>query len=172
MKHLILDVDGVMTDGKFYYSSEGKIMKKFGPDDNDALSLLDSHLTIDFITADKRGFEISKKRIEQDMKRKLYLVSSFERLEWIKQRYNLKEVIYIADGIFDHLVFEKVGYSIAPKNSSVFAIEKANYILKRKGGDRAVAEAVVHILNIFFGIDNLNEIIKKQKRFGEWDKQK
>ena len=33
LKTFIVDVDGVLTDGKFYYSSEGKLMKKFGPHD-------------------------------------------------------------------------------------------------------------------------------------------
>jgi len=36
----ILDVDGVMTTGHFFYSAKGKAMKIFGPDDNDGLSLL------------------------------------------------------------------------------------------------------------------------------------
>jgi 3-deoxy-D-manno-octulosonate 8-phosphate phosphatase (KDO 8-P phosphatase) len=172
MKHFILDVDGVLTDGKFYYTSEGKIMKKFGPDDNDALSLLDPYLKIEFVTADKRGFAISKKRIEEDMKRKITLVSSFERLSWIKKRYKLEEVIYMGDGIFDYLVFKKVGYSIAPLNAAKNTKETANWVVSRSGGDRAVSEAVIHILKTFFGIENLTEIIKKQNGFGEWEKQK
>ena len=43
-KVFILDVDGVLTDGGFYYSSEGKVLKKFGPDDNDALKLLEPYI--------------------------------------------------------------------------------------------------------------------------------
>ena len=27
----VLDVDGVLTDGKYYYTAEGKVMKRFGP---------------------------------------------------------------------------------------------------------------------------------------------
>ena len=45
-KVFILDVDGVMTTGSFLYSSEGKIIKSFGPDDNDALSLLSKFIEI------------------------------------------------------------------------------------------------------------------------------
>ena len=37
-KYFILDVDGVFTDGKFLYTKDGKVMKIFGPEDNDALS--------------------------------------------------------------------------------------------------------------------------------------
>ena len=39
-KYFILDVDGVITTGHFIYSQEGKLMKIFGPDDNDGLSLV------------------------------------------------------------------------------------------------------------------------------------
>ena len=30
-RYFVIDVDGVLTDGKFYYTTEGKVMKKFGP---------------------------------------------------------------------------------------------------------------------------------------------
>ena len=60
-KIFILDVDGVMTDGKFYYSAEGKIFKSFGADDSDALGLLNKYIKINFITGDKKGFPISKR---------------------------------------------------------------------------------------------------------------
>jgi len=158
-KVLILDVDGVMTDGGFYYSENGKVFKKFGPDDNDALSLLDPYMEIRFISGDKRGFRISEKRIKRDMKRKIDLVSTINRLSWIDERYNLSEVIYMGDGIFDSLVFDKVGYSIAPSNSNQLTIDKAKYVTKRNGGDRAVAEAVVHVLELINGKFDLSKAL-------------
>ena len=45
----IIDVDGVMTTGQFFYSEEGKRMKVFGPDDNDGLGLLNPHIEIRFV---------------------------------------------------------------------------------------------------------------------------
>ena len=146
----IMDVDGVLTDGSFYYTADGKVMKKFGADDNDALSLLRPYLDIVFVTGDKRGFDISNKRIE-DMHFKLELVSTIKRIDWIKERYNPKEVIYMGDGIFDHYVMREVGYSIATDNADENAKMFASYITKRSGGDRAVAEACLHILEKFFG---------------------
>ena len=67
-KVLILDVDGVMTTGQLLYSENGKTMKVFGPDDHDGLSLLKKFLEIRFITGDKTGFKISKRRIVKDIK--------------------------------------------------------------------------------------------------------
>ena len=63
----ILDVDGVMTTGQFFYTINGKEQKVFGPDDNDALSLLGRYLKIHFVTGDRKGFKISHKRIVEDM---------------------------------------------------------------------------------------------------------
>ena len=123
----IFDVDGVMTDGKFYYTSEGKMMKKFGPDDNDALGLLDPFIKVQFITGDKKGFPITKKRIGIDMKRPIELVSTLQRIDWIKEHYDPKRVIYMGDGIFDSFVFSKVGYSIATANADTYAKSKAKY---------------------------------------------
>ena len=148
-KCFILDVDGVLTDGSFYYTADGKVMKKFGADDNDALSLLRPYLDIVFVTGDKRGFDISNKRIE-DMHFKLELVSTIKRIDWIKARYDPKEVIYMGDGIFDHYVMREVGYSIATGNADENAKQYASYITKRSGGDRAVSEACLHILEKFF----------------------
>jgi 3-deoxy-D-manno-octulosonate 8-phosphate phosphatase (KDO 8-P phosphatase) len=149
-KVFILDTDGVITTGQFFYTAEGKTMKVFGPDDNDALSLLKPYLETRFVTGDKKGYPISKKRISDDMKFKLDLVSTIHRVEWIKERYNLAEVIYMGDGIFDHYVMQRVGYSIAPANADKLTASQANYVTKHSGGDRAVAEACLHILEEFF----------------------
>lgn len=148
-KVFILDVDGVLTDGCFYYSQDGKVLKKFGPDDNDALKLLEPYIEIRFISGDKNGFDITKKRIE-DMHFKLDYVSTIKRIEWIKERYNPEDVIYMGDGIFDCIVMKETGYSIATVDSDDNAKNSADYITKRSGAHRAVAEACLHILEKFF----------------------
>ena len=44
-KILIIDVDGVMTTGRFFYSEKnGKFIKEFGSDDSDAISLLKPYI--------------------------------------------------------------------------------------------------------------------------------
>jgi len=149
-KVFILDVDGVLTTGHFLYSCEGKFLKVFGPDDNDALSLLSPSIEVRFVTGDSKGFSISSRRIVEDMNYSLDLVSTFRRHEWISERYDPTEVIYMGDGIFDHYVMMHVGYSIAPANADKNAKAYASYVTERSGGDRAVAEACLHILGKFF----------------------
>lgn len=165
----ILDVDGVMTTGHFLYTSEGKAIKIFGPDDNDALSLLKQHMEIRFITGDKKGFPISKKRIVDDMHFCLDLVSTIRRVDWIKKQYPLEKVIYMGDGIFDHYVMREIGYAIAPANADKLAKRHAHYVTERSGGDRAVAEACLHIMEKFFEPYNPSQLPDSQiKLSGEW----
>ena len=165
----ILDVDGVMTTGSFFYTSEGKYMKSFGPDDNDGLSVLKNYLDIRFVTGDRKGYPISKKRITDDMKYPLDLVSTIKRIDWIKERYELDKVIYMGDGIFDHYVMKEVGYSIAPLDSDFNALKYCDFKTKRKGGNRAVAEACLHIMEKFFIPFNPEILPTSQSKLsGEW----
>lgn len=169
MKVFILDVDGVMTTGQFFYTADGKTMKVFGPDDNDGLSLLKPHIEICFVTGDKKGFPITKKRIVDDMHYTLDIVSTIRRVEWIEERYPLENVIYMGDGIFDHYVMKKVGYAIATANADPLAKKAAHYVTERKGGDRAVAEACLHILEKFFQPYDPDALPSDQlKLSGEW----
>ena len=146
----VLDVDGVMTTGQFFYTADGKTTKIFGPDDNDALSLLKRQIEIRFVTGDKKGYAITAKRIVEDMQFPLDLVSTIRRVEWIGERYALDKVVYMGDGIFDHYVMRDVGYAIAPANADRLAKQHADYVTERSGGDRAVAEACLHIMEKFF----------------------
>jgi len=169
-KNFILDVDGVFTDGKFHYTENGKIMKTFGDADNDALSLIRNRLHIEMVTGDKRGYGISKKRIFDDMGYSINLVSTFQRIEWLKERFNLEETIYMGDGIYDPIVFNNVGYSIAPNNAFFNTKRYASHITSSNGGEGAVAEAVIHIfeklLNEEFDILKINI----NKSSGAWEK--
>lgn len=151
IKNFVLDVDGVLTDGQFYYTAEGKTMKVFGPNDADALLLLRPNLNICFVTGDKKGFEITKKRVETDMKFPLHQVSTFDRVKWLEDNgIKLEETIYMGDGIFDAMVFERVAYSIAPANAFYITKANADFVTQSRGGDNAAAEACLHIMEKFF----------------------
>lgn len=164
----VIDVDGVLSTGQFYYTAEGKVMKVFGPDDNDGLSLLKKHIQIQFVTGDRRGFDISRKRVVDDMGFNLELVSTTKRVGWIGQKWDPKKVIYMGDGIFDHYVYAGVGYGVCPSNGFYLAKERANFVTRSAGGDRAVAEACLHILEKFFVPYKPDEALSPKGGAGEW----
>lgn len=150
IRNFILDVDGVLTTGPFLYTREGKLAKIFGPHDNDGIKLLAKLVNICAISADKRGFDISKKRVSDDMGLRLELVSEAERLPWLQSNFNLNESVYMGDGMYDARVFDCVAYSIAPSNAFYIARDSAKYVTKARSGEGAVAEACLHIMEKFF----------------------
>jgi 3-deoxy-D-manno-octulosonate 8-phosphate phosphatase (KDO 8-P phosphatase) len=149
-KVLILDVDGVLTDGKIYYGQEGKMFKVFGADDHEALLRISEFLEIQVVTADFRGYSITKRRVETDMKFSLELVSSSDRPKWVKQKFTNGGCIYMGDGIYDWKVFEQVDYGIAPANAYQKTREQADFVTERRGAEGAVSQACDHILQKFF----------------------
>lgn len=163
----VLDVDGVMTTGQFACTPDGKAFKLFGPDDHDALLLMKEQLPIHFVSGDRRGFAISNRRIVEEMKFPLDLVSTVDRVAWIAQHWDPAQTIYMGDGLLDVAVFAAVGYSICPADGFYLTRAKASYVTCQTGGNRAVAEACVHLLQKFFGpFDPVDA--PKFLRGGEW----
>lgn len=149
-KYFILDVDGVLTDGKFIYSNQGKKYKVFGPHDHDGLKMIKDLISVEFITADKNGYAITKRRVVNDMKFKLSLVSEKIRINYLEKKFGLKNIIYMGDGIFDAEILKKSFYGIAPKNSRTEAKKSADFITESKSGEGAVLDACLKIKNKFF----------------------
>ena len=159
-KNFILDVDGVMTDGKFHYSNKKKIFKVFGADDSEALKILSKYLKIYFITSDRRGYHISKKRIVDDMGYNLFYINTKDRYKFVNDKFNLKISIFMADSFTDYHILKNCYYSIVPKNADLDVKKISIYTTKRDGGDRAVAEACKHILKKIFK-KNILDLINK-----------
>ena len=149
--YFILDTDGVITDGKMIYDKYGKKYKIFGQDDYDSLKLFKKYIKILFVTGDKEGFEISKKRVE-DMGFSIKYLPIKIRESWIEKKFKLKNCIYMGDGIFDHLIMKKTFYSVAPRGTLDHVKKSAKYVTKRKPSERAVAEAVIHLLKKIYGV--------------------
>ena len=149
-EHIIFDVDGVLTTGQFLYSENGKIAKMFGPHDHDGIKLITPLVRVAFITADKQGFEITKRRIVTDMGHELYLVSESDRYQFLEREYGLKKTIYMADGYYDAPILKECLYGITPASARVEAKEAADFVTPSRAGDGAVLDACLHIVGRFF----------------------
>ena len=139
-----------MTTGIQGYSSKGKILKFFGPHDNDGLKQLKKYINIEFVTADRRGYKISKKRIVDDMKFNLDLVQENKRYDFLNKKYGLKNIIYMGDGIYDAKIIKECLYGISPKNARIEARRSSNFVTRSKSGEGAVLDACIKILKHFF----------------------
>lgn len=143
---LVLDVDGVLTDGGMYYSESGDEFKKFNTKDGLAIkklvksgmtvALLSSGININIIRRRAALLEIPLFYCGLDPK--------IEVLETWRSRLNLsyKQIAYVGDDVNDLEVISKVGFSACPADA-VDKVKKAvNVILKRKGGDACVREFI------------------------------
>src|SRR3990167_8881218 len=143
---VVVDVDGCFTSGGFYSTKEGKFLKKFGPDDWDCIKELQKHMRVQCITADKKGFEIVRKRFEDEMGFNLDIVphTPRERWDWIKNTYPDKKHVCVMDGCYDYYTLSLCFYAITTIDSLQHVKNEANYVINRVGGHRFVAEACIH----------------------------
>lgn len=154
----VIDVDGVLTNGKFIYSASGKEFKIFGPEDKDGLSILEKYGQINIISADARGLDISRRRA-LDMSQNIEFVDSgARRAEYLRK---LKEsgfyVVFVADSITDIKAAKVADLVFSPANSSRHLSKISDINLCVNGGEGVLMEVADHILRFFFRKNVLDE---------------
>lgn len=148
-KIIVSDVDGVLNTGQFLYNEGGKQFKIFGPHDGDGVKILKKYgFDVKFVSADHRGFGITKARIN-DMKCNVELVSEGDRYDFINNKYGLANVIYIGDGLHDAKILKNAYFGIAPADARIEARLAAQYITESKAGNGAFLDAALIILKHF-----------------------
>jgi 3-deoxy-D-manno-octulosonate 8-phosphate phosphatase (KDO 8-P phosphatase) len=149
IKLLLLDVDGVMTDGGIYYSNSGDEFKKFNIQDGYGITKLRrAGINIGIITGRisnlvaRRAEELGIKEIYQNLDNKL------EAYESIKNKFDLTDadIAYIGDDEFDLPVLDRAGFSAAPIDAAPAVKKRVHYVCKCGGGNGAVREIIEMIL--------------------------
>jgi 3-deoxy-D-manno-octulosonate 8-phosphate phosphatase (KDO 8-P phosphatase) len=142
----VFDVDGVLTDGCFYYSAAGKVMKRFGPHDSEAAAILATRFEIRFISADRRGFEITKKRIS-DMGFDVELVKAEERVSFINAiKDSERRVLFVADSPTDVPALRTADLSACPRNVFPVVSSSVDLVLDADCGKGVIA-ALLQLLD-------------------------
>jgi 3-deoxy-D-manno-octulosonate 8-phosphate phosphatase (KDO 8-P phosphatase) len=149
IKLLLLDVDGVLTDGRIIYDSRGRDSKFFDVHDGLGVYVLHkSGIRTVLITA-KSSKAISPRA--KDMRVAEVFADIFPKtavLSKILKKYHvsLDELCFIGDDLVDLSLMRKVGLPIAVANASAEIKEAAVYITNRQGGRGAVREVAELIL--------------------------
>ena len=150
IKLLILDVDGVLTDGKIYFSDNGMETKSFDVRDGIGLKLLLNN-KIEVAIISGRKSKATAKRVHELGIKHVYLGISDKILPFnkLKKKLNLKNenVAYMGDDIPDLSIMQTVGFSIAVADATPKILAIADYITKAKGGNGAVREACEIIIS-------------------------
>jgi 3-deoxy-D-manno-octulosonate 8-phosphate phosphatase (KDO 8-P phosphatase) len=146
---VIFDVDGVLTDGKLHYGSDGTEHKSFNVHDGLGMKLLQkSGIEIAIITAkrsnmvEQRMTELGIQHIYQGVSHKL---TAYEHL---KQKLSLTDdvIAYVGDDLPDLAVLKRVGLSITVANAPSIIQQHADWVTKLAGGMGAAREVSDFIL--------------------------
>ena len=145
MQLLILDIDGVMTDGKKFYTHTGETMcKQYNDKDFTAIKrFLALGINVCFLSGD-----IWNKTMADMRNIKFYSgrqvggnLSKLQILDNILTDYNAtkEETIYVGDDIFDIEVLSVVKEGFCPKDSPL-DVKSVSTLINRNGGDGVIAE--------------------------------
>lgn len=147
---LLLDVDGVMTDGCIYYGPKGEIMKKFNAKDGYGIVKLQRMgVKVGIITGrvsdivTRRARELGIQDVYQNQ------LDKIEAYRHLTNKLGLAddEVAYVGDDEPDMPILQTVGFSAAPADAMPVVLNGVSYICRRGGGRGAVREVVDLILD-------------------------
>jgi 3-deoxy-D-manno-octulosonate 8-phosphate phosphatase (KDO 8-P phosphatase) len=150
---LLVDVDGVLTDGRIYLQSfpdgTAEELKVFHAHDGAGLKLariagLKTGLITgrDSTATERRAREVGIEYVFQKQAEKLPAYEEICR----RARVSDAEVAYVGDDLPDLPILERVGLAIAVANAAPEVKRAAHYVTRRRGGDGAVREAIETIL--------------------------
>jgi len=146
---LLLDVDGVLTDGTITYSDSGEQIKSFNSKDGLGLRLLmDSGIKVGIITGRK------SKALEyrcQNLGITLLFDGIKDKLEALGNITSqtgtaLKKIAFVGDDLIDLPVMKKVGVSFSVLDASRDVKKHSDIVTTQKGGQGAVREVCETIL--------------------------
>jgi 3-deoxy-D-manno-octulosonate 8-phosphate phosphatase (KDO 8-P phosphatase) len=143
LRLLLLDVDGVLTDGSIFFSHDGMESKAFNTQDGFGLKLLlEAGIETGVITA--RTSEAVSRRV-RDLKMRYVFQGESNKLtaytEIVRQS-GLKpfEIAYMGDDWLDLVLLVRVGFAAAPANAVEEVKRIAHYVCRKPGGHGAVRE--------------------------------
>lgn len=147
---LILDVDGVLTDGKFYLGSQGEELKSFHCRDGSALIRGQREgLTVALISSRRAG-SVARRARELGIA-EVYqgVIDKVPVVEELMDRYSCgeEETAYIGDDIPDLPALRRVGFAIAVADAHPTILDLADYRTFTRGGSGAVMEVIELIMS-------------------------
>ena len=146
---LLMDVDGVLTDGRIILDNQGNELKAFHVRDGHGIKMAQgAGIIIGIITGRKapvvdiRARELSITEVHQGAREKINVY------EALLAKYSLRDdqVAYVGDDIVDLEVMRRVGFAASVADADPSVISEADMITKAAGGRGAVREVIAYLL--------------------------
>jgi len=149
IKILIMDVDGVMTDGRIIINDDGRETKNFDVRDGHGIKLVQRYgIEVVLLTGCQsevvkhRANELGIKEVHQKIfnKKEVFV----EILQ--KNNLNADQAAFIGDDIIDIPVLKEAGFSATVADAIDIVKKTVDYVTKNKGGRGAVREVCEMLL--------------------------
>jgi 3-deoxy-D-manno-octulosonate 8-phosphate phosphatase (KDO 8-P phosphatase) len=148
---LIFDVDGVLSDGKVFFMSDGTTLRNLNLKDSYALQL-----------AIKKGFRIiiitggSSQPLKDSLHRlgiEYVFLKQHDKLACYKDCMNElgftdEQALYMGDDLPDYEVMQRVNVACCPADAAVEIKEVSIYVSPKKGGDGCVRDIVEQVMRV------------------------
>ena len=149
IKLLILDVDGVFTNGWLIYDSKGCDLRCFDAQDGTGILLLKA-MGVDTVLITVKASKAVKRRAAE-LGIELYVVMPKKKvLDNILMKYDVtpEEICYVGDDIADLGIMEIIGFPVAVANATSVIKDISSYVTEKSGGSGAVREVTDLILKV------------------------
>jgi 3-deoxy-D-manno-octulosonate 8-phosphate phosphatase (KDO 8-P phosphatase) len=140
---VVLDVDGVLTDGKLFFDEQGREYKAFHARDGHGLKLLRSTGVETAIISGRKSASVSRRmenlgidRVFQGVEDKLPVL----QVICAQQGLSLDQVAYVGDDLLDLAVMRRVGLGVAVADAHFSLLAVAHWQTGQAGGQGAVRE--------------------------------
>ena len=149
IKLLLLDVDGVLTDGGIIYTDSGEQVKIFNSRDGLGIRLLqDADIQVGIVTG--RASPVLRHRCENLGIDLLFdgIADKASVLQEISAKTGIEpaDMAFVGDDLVDLPLFARVGISVAVGDAHEAVKEKADWVTTSNGGSGAVREVCDEIL--------------------------
>jgi 3-deoxy-D-manno-octulosonate 8-phosphate phosphatase (KDO 8-P phosphatase) len=146
---LILDVDGVLTDGKLYYAGEGEVLRSFFVGDGLGIRLL-MEAGVEVAIISGRSAKLVEARCN-DLGIKYLYQGALNKKEALEDLLGILQiapahVAFMGDDIIDIPILTRVGFAAAPHNAHPDVLAYTHWQSKYRGGEGAVRELTDMIL--------------------------
>lgn len=149
IKLLVLDVDGVLTDGSLFYTKDGEAFKRFNVRDGQGIKLAQAY-NLEIALISGRECEIVKNRTSELGIKHVYqhCYDKAKKIRELSKELNipLEQTAFIGDDILDVPALEIVGLPVCPKDAHPSAASKAKILTEANGGKGCAREVIDLIL--------------------------
>lgn len=149
LRLISFDVDGVLTDGKLYYSDDGREIKAFNVQDGAALKLLQQQgVAVAILTGRdspmvaRRAAELGIEHLFQGLDDKR--VGLHRLLE--QTGLTAEQTAHVGDDLQDLTLFDAIGFAISVPNAHPTVLNRADFVTTTSGGQGVARELAELIL--------------------------